>query len=337
MSNKKIIKEKNDFIFKYQKQNVNEKLANILGQDFRKYREDFNKTQDYLETKFIPDFPITISLELVNRCNLNCIMCYKDHHLKPQASLSLRVLEKVMQECKDNKLPSLNIGLGAEPLVYKDIKQAMDIINKADIQDIFFGTNGALLTDELIELMVKNKISRIKITLDAATRAIYNKVRRVPVFDKVEENIEKIIAYKKKYNQELPIIRLSFVVMDINKHETELFIEKWKDKVDCIDFQRHIDLSYIDKAVKINQTVIKDAFCAYPFYSLNIWSNGDVGPCCSFYARKLVFGNIHNQTLKDIWQNQAMKIIQKQIALKKFNPSCQKCLYFRDRDLIDNL
>ncbi len=337
MSNNNIVKEKNDFIFKYQKQDVNEKLAKILGQDFRRYREDFHKTQDYLKTGFIPDFPITISLELVNRCNLNCIMCYKKHHTKTHAQLSLKVLEKVMQECKDNKLPSLIIGLGAEPLVYKEIKQAMDIIHKADIQDIFFGTNGALLTDEIIELIVKHKISRVEISLDAATSTTYNKVRRVPVLEKVEKNIEKIIACKKKYNSPLPVIRLCFVVMDINKHETELFIEKWKDKVDYIDFQRYIDLSKIDEPTKVDQPVIKNAFCAYPFYSLNIWSDGGVSPCCSFYGKKLIFGNVHNQTLKDIWNSQAIKAIQEQIASKKFNPICQKCLYFRDRDLIDKL
>ena len=56
----KIRKEKNDFIFKYQKADINEKLIKILGKDFKKYREEFNKTQDYAKNGFIPKRPVTI-------------------------------------------------------------------------------------------------------------------------------------------------------------------------------------------------------------------------------------------------------------------------------------
>ena len=335
MSKEKVTKEKNKTIFKYQKKDVNEKLALILGNDFKKYRDDFNKTQNYLETKFIPDFPLTISLELINRCNLNCIMCYKKHHSQPKFELSLKDIEKILAECRENKLPSLILGLGSETLMYKDVNKVLEMIRAAGIQDIFFGTNGVLLNEEIIESLIKNKISRVEISLDAATEETYNKVRRVPVLKKIERNIENLIAAKKKFNSPLPIIRLCFVVMDINNHEVQQFIDKWKDKVNYIDFQRFIDFSHIDELVKIEPEIIKDSFCSYPFYSLNIWANGDVSPCCTFYSRKLVFGNIHKESLKDIWNDKKMKQIREQIATKKFNRLCQNCLYFRDKDLID--
>ena len=336
MPSKKIKKENNDFIFKYQKKDVNVKLSGILGEDFKKYREDFEKTQNYIKTKFIPDFPITVSLELLNRCNLNCIMCYKKHHRQPKAELTLDVLQKIMNECKENKLPSIALGLGAEILMYKNIKELLSMVKTAGIQDIFFGTNGVLLNDELIELIVKNKITRVKISLDAATKETYKKIRGFDLLKRVEENIEKIIACKKKYNRSLPMIRLSFVVMDINRHETQRFVDKWKNKVDYIDFQRCIDFSHVDKPIEINQQVIKDSFCAYPFYSLNIWADGAISPCCTFYGRKLIFGNIYNETLKNIWQSEKMKKIREHIVSKRFNPVCQRCLYFRDKDIIDS-
>ncbi|MFA5317866.1 MAG: radical SAM protein [Patescibacteria group bacterium] len=329
-----IKKEINQFIYKYQKEDVNEKLGKILGDDFKKYRNDFNKTQNYHETKFIPDFPITISLELVNRCNLDCIMCLENQHTQPKSQLSLDDIKRILDESQKNNMPSIELGLGSEVMMYKDIQEVVMLVKKAGILDVFFSTNGILLNDEIIRAIIDNKITRIKISLDAATEETYKKIRRrAPSLKITEDNIKKIIAWKKKKNSPIPVIRLSFIIMDINKHEIKQFIDKWKDEVDYIDFQKLIDFSHVGKTVlldEVKQEVIKDSFCAYPFYSLNIWANGDVSPCCTFYGKDLIMGNIHQQTLKEIWNSKKMKLIREQLYSKKFNPICQKCLYFRD-------
>ncbi len=334
-NNKAVKKEVNTFIFKYQKEDVNEKLGKIIGNDFKKYREEFDKTQNYQTAKHVPEFPLCVSLELVNRCNLNCIMCYKPHHSQPFAQLSIEELQKIMTECQENKMPSLILGLGAETLLYPKVKETLEIIRSAGVIDVFFGTNGVLLNDNIIESIFDNKISRVEISLDSATPETYKKVRGHDMLPKIEENIEKLLAAKKARQSQLPIIRLCFVVMDINKHETEKFIQKWKDKVDYIDFQRCVDFSKMDDPVKIDSEVIKDSFCSQPFYSLNVWGNGKVTPCCTFYGERLVIGDIHEQSLKEIWDGEKMQTIREQILSKKFNPICQKCLYFRDRENID--
>lgn len=335
MSGEKIIKEKNNFIYKYQKEDINKRLGRIFGEKYVKYRDDFNKAQNYLETKFIPDFPLMISMEFFNRCNLNCVMCYKKHHTYPEAELNLEIVAKILEECQDNKMPSITLGSSSELLMYKNADKVLDMVRDAGILDVFLATNGVLLTDEIIESIIKNKISRVRISLDAATEEIYNKVRRVPVLPKIEENINKLIAAREKHKSSLPIVRLSFVVMDINQHEVQKFINKWGNKVDYIDFQRFISHDYVDKEVDIKPEAIKDCFCSQPFYSLNVWADGRVTPCCTFYGKKLILGNVYKDNLRDIWHGKQMAEIREQIINKKFNKVCQRCLYFRDNDLID--
>jgi len=330
-----IKKEKNDFIFKYQKEDVNEKLIDIFGKDFKKYREDFNKTQNYSKTKFIPNFPITISLELINRCNLDCIMCDKEHHTKPLSKLSLDTIKKILKESKENKMPSILLGLSSETLIYDKVCETLDLIKEANILDVFFGTNGVLLNDKIIKSIIKNKVSRVEISLDAATPETYKKVRGHDFLELIEKNIEKLLDYKKKYNSKLPMIRLSFVVMDINKHEIQQFIDKWEDKIDYIDFQRCMDFSKVNEKIDVDLNKVKDSFCSYPFYNLNIYANGDVCPCCSPYGQNFIIGNIHKESLKEIWEGDKIKRLRQQIASKTFNPMCKKCLYFRDKDLIE--
>ncbi|MDD5431189.1 MAG: radical SAM protein [Candidatus Pacebacteria bacterium] len=183
-------KEKNDFIIKYEKKDVEETISSVLGDDFREYRKNFKKTQSYETAKSIPDFPVTLYVELVNRCNLNCIMCYKAHHAQPRAEMSLETYGKIMDECKKNKLPALSLSLGSEILLHKDIKKIMEMTGEAKILDTFFGSNGVLMNEEIAELIMKNKFTRVEVSLDAATQETYAKIRRgSPGLDVVEKNI----------------------------------------------------------------------------------------------------------------------------------------------------
>lgn len=338
MVKKKCKKEENKRIYKYQKRDVNNKLASVLGDDFIKYRSNYNKTINYPKSKFIPGFPITLYLEPYNRCNLNCAMCYKKHHQEPRAELSLMTIEKIIAECKKNKLSALILTLGSEILLYKDIKKLINLAGRAGIIDVHIGSNGVLLDEKIAGLIIKNKITRLKISLDAATNEIYKQIRiGSPGLEHVEANINKLIELKNKAKSPFPAIRLCFVVMDINKHEIPEFISKWKDKVDYIDFQKYFDSSSVDNASQIKLDDKKYTFCALPFNSLSVWADGMITPCCSFLGKEMALGNIYKQSLGEVWQGDKIKEIRAQIANKQLNVVCQKCLqYSDDNEKFDN-
>jgi len=323
-------KERNNLIAKFATENIEEKLCLLLGDDFRNYRKLYHATEQYQETKTLPVFPVTLYFELINRCNLKCKICYLSHRKSPKTSLSLDVLDKIFVECK-NKVPAVVLGMGAEQLLYKDLGLVFEKIRNANVRDIFFGTNGVLLNDYIIEEIFKNKITRIKISLDAAYEKTYRKIRGKNFLRLIENNIDKIIRRKEKENLQIPFIRLSFILLKDNKSEVRRFITKWQHKVDYIDFQKYLDFSHIDNEIDtIEYKKIKNCFCSNPFNSLAIWSNGDVSPCCSFYGLKLIVGNVYSDSIENIWHGDKISKIRQQIIGKKFNTACQRCLYFRD-------
>lgn len=310
--------EKKSFVDKYQKFDLNERLTGILGEDFGKYRENYAKAQNY---GLVSDFPITVYLELVNRCNLSCIMCDTERHKLPLNKLSLDMIEKILKECKANKLPSLVLGTYSELLLYDKIYDLLDLVKEVNVLDVFFRTNGVLLNDKIIDLIIKNKVTKVLISVDATTPETYKRIRGHDFLNLVEGNIEKLLARR----TELPIVRLSFVVMDINKNERQDFFDKWKDKVECIDFQRLL----IENGEKVTNK-IENPYCASPFYMLSITANGNIYPCCDFvYGRGHLLGNIYEDSLKDIWNGDKIREIRQQIVSKDFIPICHKCLSSR--------
>ena len=72
-----------------------------FGQRYLNYR---NKYENYLKDskhKFTPDYPISVILELVNRCDLECTMCYQGFRNDAKKStLQLPDLENLFEDFK---------------------------------------------------------------------------------------------------------------------------------------------------------------------------------------------------------------------------------------------
>jgi radical SAM protein with 4Fe4S-binding SPASM domain len=314
-------------------------LAEKFGDRFLKYRRDYKKSLNYDKNNYVPDFPLTVSFELVNRCNLKCIMCWTENHSRPKATLDLEAIGEILSECQDNHVPAAVVGMGAEMLLYKDVREVLAGIRGAGIMDLFVGTNATLLTPDMAMFMVEQQVARVEVSLDAATPETYQKIRGKDELELVEQNVRGLVEAKKKAGSKLPVIRLCFCVQPENVDERQMFIDKWRDIVDYVDFQEMCDFTYVTPLLDGDESdvpTIEDdevtAFCPYPFNSLNIWSDGNVTPCCTFYGKALKMGNINESTLKEIWNGESIKALREEFFSGKLNTVCKACLYFRDTE-----
>jgi radical SAM protein with 4Fe4S-binding SPASM domain len=316
---------------------IEEILANKFGSRFLEYRKKYKKSLNYDKNNYVPDFPLTVSFELVNRCNLRCIMCWTENHSRPKATLDLEAINEVLSECQDNDVPAAVVGMGAEMLLYKDVREVLSGIRSAGIMDLFVGTNATLLTPDMAKFMVEQQVARVEVSLDAATAGTYQRIRGKDELDLVERNVRGLVEAKNKAGSALPVIRLCFCVQPENIDEREMFIDKWRDVVDYVDFQEMCDFTYVTPLLDGDESsvpVIDDsevsAFCPYPFNSLNIWSDGYVTPCCTFYGKALKMGNIKDSTLKEIWNGEGIKALREEFFSGNLNTVCKACLYYRD-------
>jgi radical SAM protein with 4Fe4S-binding SPASM domain len=200
-------------------------------------------------------------------------------------------------------------------------------------------------------------ISRIEISLDAASPETYKSIRGFDKLKEVEANIFKLIEMRNSKKQKkgggLPLIRLCFVVQDLNRSEVEIFQAKWVDLVDYISFQQLQDVSRVtsyqgkdlqfwleEESKESRKTETKKlmdyleihdpkgqgAFCSYPFNSLNVWSNGDITPCCCFFGKALKIENVANMTLDEAWHSKSLKNLRDQFSNNELNRVCRDCL-----------
>lgn len=316
-------------------------MAELHGPRFVEYRKSFRKSLNYDKNGYLPDFPVTLQIELINRCNLSCVMCYTANHKTPKAVLPLSLIRTMMSEAETHGMPALMVGLGSEALLYKDIRSVIDAARDGGVMDLFFACNGVLLNEDIAEFLIDRQVARCWVSLDAATPETFKKIRGKDELEKIEANIRRLCEMKKQRGARFPNVRVSFCVQEDNHHEREAFVKKWRGVADHIDFQQLTDFGHIDTLLEDGdvsepldvppEVNLEKPVCQYPFNSLNVWSDGDVTPCCNFYGRHLVVGNAHEDSLKSIWDGDKLNKIRDEFRTGNLNPTCRVCLCSRDQ------
>ena len=195
----------------------------------------------------------------------------------------------------------------------------------------------------LSEFLVEQEVSRVCISVDAATPETYEKVRGRNQLSQVEHNIKTLIETRAALGKLLPIVRLSFCVLDSNKSEQIAFREKWRDEVDYIDFQKVNDFSHVGKEEEVDLPTAggnsgQKLFCSKPFGYLNVWSNGDISPCCTFYGKSLTLGHINTDSLSDVYNGEEIADLRDQfLGKKELNKVCKVCLSSRENLIGDEV
>ncbi len=309
-----------------------------FGQRYLDYRDKYENYLKDSKHKYTPNYPISVILELVNRCDLECTMCYQGFRNDAEKStLQLPDLENLFEDFKKNKLDALLFST-SEPLLYKNFFKVLELATKADIMDLFLFTNGKLLNSKNSDLILKSSLTRLFVSIDAASEETYDKVR-IPVNKKIlntnrletiENNVKNFIKLRNSMGLKLPLTRVSFVALRENVHEVDKFIEKWIDIVDSVEIQKENSIDFYDDLLKKkfgkNKLLLNKYNCNEPWGQVTIHADGEVGPCCNTVGRNLPIGNVLKTNLKEIWQGNVMQEIRNSFLENKPKKVCQLCL-----------
>ena len=187
-------------------------------------------------------------------------------------------------------------------------------------------TNAVLMTEDIAEKIINSGLTRLLIGLDGYSKETYEKVRVGANFEVVKKNIEKLIEIKRKMKSELPLIRMSFVITELNKHEVDEFYNFWVDKVDYLALQEFVAPPVKNKTIESHKKIIENYDCDQPWNRLTIRSNGDVHPCCAFWGYYIPIGNANDSNIKSLWHSHPMKNLRDSFEKQNISNTCKKCL-----------
>jgi mycofactocin biosynthetic radical S-adenosylmethionine protein MftC len=140
--------------------------------------------------------PLSVVLDITNRCNLNCKHCSIAPSFNSAEELSKKEWFSVIDDLTEAKVLQLLIS-GGEPLMRPDIFDILDYIDKKAIYLEGLNTNGTLITKEAAaKLASYKKLNHIQISIDGASPETHDKIRGVDTFNKMLEGAESLAEKK---------------------------------------------------------------------------------------------------------------------------------------------
>lgn len=151
-----------------------------------------------------------------NVCNIECIMCNnRPEKCADDRRMSLDAFKEMLDKLSGT-LRFIYLSCSYEPLMTPRFIDYLACCRAKKIPHISFATNGLLLTDELIEFMVDEKIPEVILSFNGFTSEDYNRIMYRSSYDTIIGKLEKLREYKLKKGSELPALRMNTILMKSN-------------------------------------------------------------------------------------------------------------------------
>ena len=351
--------EKSEFTTVISKSDTNNSVRTAVNSsEYDEYRETWNEVTNLNK---ITDFPTQLDFELNYSCNFTCPMCTWNAESTDGNSndtwFDFEVFKEVIDDAVPKGLKSIRMNYINEPLLNRDIFKFISYARQAGILDIYFSTNGSLLTDDIIKKIINSGLLRLQVSLDAHTQETYEKIRTGGNFKDVIKKVLRFLEIRNEVSSKLPTLRVNFVKTEINKHETDDFIKFWEGKADSIGVQDLVGVmdGYGKKSEEeLEKTKLSGSFrCAQPFQHLTVRYDGTILPCCTFFGaetpiaqlkteQETTFSTITNvglldkslkskliiRTIQEAWKSKEMEFFREIHKKGEFwrHPVCKKCV-----------
>jgi MoaA/NifB/PqqE/SkfB family radical SAM enzyme len=189
-----------------------------------KFLENKKLNQSEIEGgKAILDSKVTsLVVTLTTRCNLDCIMC-------EEKKIPWDIPERTIKEII-SLFPYLEqiIWQGGEVLILDYFKDFLEEARRHPNLYQSIITNGLAVNEKLAPMLVRDNME-LTFSIDAATKELYETIRKNASFDGLLESIKLVNVLRKKQELKNMSFRMHVVVMNSNYRQLEKFIDFAKE------------------------------------------------------------------------------------------------------------
>lgn len=280
--------------------------------------------------------PIRLWVETSSRCNLNCRLCVnKDMPINMKGDMDFKLYKKIIDEVKDYVF-DVNLFHRGEPLIHPQIVEMIKYASKNNIKTRIH-TNGVLLTPELSIKLITSGLNLISFSFDGYTRTTYEKNRIGATFENTLSNIINFLKTKKELNSRTPFANLQVMEFDeeISQKQFQIQKEKFIKNFENLPLDKLVirtphnwgGLLDIEGVGKVDRKKARFMACTFPWYALTIFYDGKVHLCPQDFYGELPVGDVNNDSIKIIFNNEIMQNIRKNFRNKKIEnlSPCNNC------------
>lgn len=287
-----------------------------------------------IESKLVQwSFPPQIIIETTSVCNMKCSHCNHRIMERDNMHMSDNLYRKIINEIAE-VAPNTEVwptfygeafSLGNK--LFERLRYARD----KGLERLVLNSNGKLLgRKDYIDQILTSGLKRFILSLDGFKKETFERIRVGGDRDKIYASVEKLLERKKELGLEFPVIQCQFSVIDDNAKELSEFREFWEKRGAEVKVRNMLSWANSGDVVAKNLDYDTDFRIACPWANntMAIHSNGNVVACAVDYEGHFVAGNVHTQTLQNIWRQDHYTKLRKlhaEHAWYNIPKVCQTC------------
>jgi radical SAM protein with 4Fe4S-binding SPASM domain len=288
---------------------------------------------DYQQRKIICSrLPTRLWIESTDMCNLKCIMCLnKSVPAEKKGFMDLELYKKIVDEVS-GYAHDICLSHRGEPLMHPDIFEMIEYAKKKKLY-VRLHTNATLLTEEKNRKLLESGLDLISFSFDGYDKETYEKIRVNANFDETLNNIANLLKMKREMKKKSPYTILE--VIEFPEYAQEMNQMKQK-KIEMKLDSMHIDEFIIKKlhnwggdySLKTGKNNPENYLpCTFPWYASVILWDGTVVPCPQDFLGNYQIGNVSNNMLSELWNNDKMSSLRKNMVNRDILDlkSCVNC------------
>lgn len=308
-----------------------------------------------LETVIPLSTPFILYVDPSSACNLQCEFCpcgrahddlWSESKQNSIGIMDMKLFKKIVDDCSefDEKIKVLRLYKEGEPLLNpmfpEMVKYAKD---SGHFLNIDTTTNGTLLNPELNRKIVKAGLNRINISVEGLSEEEYLVVSGKKInFDQFRTNIKDLYDHREG-------LHIFIKTLTGEKDETiyeqkkRKFYDVFGDICDEIAFEHLAPCwpgfdkeLYSDEIGIYGNKVQECVVCPRIFYILTINSDGAATQCIVDWNRRMLIGDVHDQSVKELWKKMRKCQIEHLKGNRRKMIGCDTCLEV-ETAAIDNI
>ena len=249
--------------------------------------------------------PEILQIEATNICNARCVFCPRERMERKQGVMEMALYRKIVDEAAALGIPNVRLHNYGESFIDREIVEKIRHAKSRGIPRLGLISNGSLITEALARSIVEAGLDEINISVDAAGKETFERTRIGLSYDRVIENIERLLRVRGELGAARPKLILSFVRQEDSQAE-RAFIEKWSrtaDKVLVTDLHNWAGTLHDRSGVQFP--------CYRPWLTFTVLWDGRVALCCADFDAKVVVGDLRTSAIADVWNSDAFRAVRR--------------------------
>jgi radical SAM protein with 4Fe4S-binding SPASM domain len=308
-----------------------------LTKQVRIRKELVKKYYSYLNRDIKVDTSAAVfSIETTNFCPMKCIMCPRTTKMtRGLGHMDFELFKRIVHQAK-KFTHYVQLHHFGDPLMNPNQELYIDYCEKHGITTRM-SINPLLLTEERSKKLLKSNLAELYISLDGGDDESYKAIRgQAADYAKAIENIKRFAQLKTEMGKKTPYVLIGMVLMGSTENNVENFEKMWDiPGVDERVIKKFSSFGANEDIAELGTTEGKEILfkekpypCYKPWKNFTVTWDGKVVPCCYDYDKLYVIGDLKEESLDQIWNNQRMQDLRRQHVTGDFgeNTLCGECL-----------